>query len=275
MPHKLSRNCTSFRYRVDVGEIMEGNRVVRAALALFLLASLLSAVPSFAQKITGDITRTVVDSTGAVIKDAKITAINVATGETRSATSSDAGFYRIVELPPGEYKVTVMLQGFKSEARKAEVSIAAVTLSDFTLQPGQVNETVQVESVAPLVETSEDRLSTIFESQQVADLPNNGRDFNNLLDGVPGVQRSPGGGFQSLNINGQRATSNNFAVDGIPNNDRYYGESSLGQAAISGTAAALDSAGRNFGIQRGVQSWRGVRGTRRIGHRHRPEERHQ
>src|SRR5207248_7778370 len=66
-----------------------------------------------------------------------------------------------------------------------------------------------------------------------------GRDFNNLLDGVPGVQRSPGGGFQSLNINGQRATSNNFAVDGIPNNDRYYGESSLGQAAISGTAAAL------------------------------------
>jgi len=56
---------------------------------------------------------------------------------------------------------------------------------------------------------------------------------------VPGVQRSPGGGFQSLNINGQRATSNNFAVDGIPNNDRYYGESSLGQAAIAGTAAAL------------------------------------
>ena len=73
----------------------------------------------------------------------------------------------------------------------------------------------------------------------MADLPNNGGDFNNLLDGVPGVQRSPGGGFQSLNINGQRATSNNFAVDGIPNNDRYYGESSLGQAAISGTAAAL------------------------------------
>ena len=59
------------------------------------------------------------------------------------------------------------------------------------------------------------------------------------VSSVPGVQRSPGGGFQSLNIDGQRATSNNFAVDGIPNNDRYYGESSLGQAAISGTAAAL------------------------------------
>src|SRR5262249_32907782 len=100
-------------------------------------------------------------------------------------------------------------------------------------------ETVEVQGVAPLVETTEDRLSTLFDDRQVADLPNNGRDFNNLLDGVPGVQRSPGGGFQSLNINGQRATSNNYAIDGIPNNDRYYGESSLGQAAITGTAAAL------------------------------------
>ena len=118
-------------------------------------------------------------------------------------------------------------------------ALSLVTQSDFQLQPGQVSETIEVEGAAPLVETTEDRLSTLFEGKKVADLPNNGRDFNNLLDGVPGVQRSPGGGFQSLNINGQRATSNNFAVDGIPNNDRYYGESSLGQAAISGTAAAL------------------------------------
>src|SRR5207302_8883673 len=66
-----------------------------------------------------------------------------------------------------------------------------------------------------------------------------GSDVNNLLDDAPGVQHSPVGSYQSLNVNGQRATSKNFAVDGIPNNDRYYGESSLGQAAISGTATAL------------------------------------
>ncbi|PYT57161.1 MAG: hypothetical protein DMG46_15115, partial [Acidobacteria bacterium] len=160
-------------------------------------------------------------------------------GETRSAKSSDAGFYRIVELPPGKYTVTVSVKGFKTATRAAEVAISLVTQSDFKLQPGQVTETVEVSDATPLVETSEERLSTLFIDRQVADLPNNGRDFNNLLDGVPGVQRSPGGGFQSLNVNGQRATSNNFAVDGIPNNDRYYGESSLGQAAISGTAAAL------------------------------------
>jgi hypothetical protein len=192
-----------------------------------------------AQKITGDITGTVLDRTAAAIQGASITATNIATNETRSVKTSDTGLFRILELPPGKYKVTVTMQGFKTVTRAAEVAIALVTQSDFRLDPGQVTQTMEVQGVTPLVENSEDRLSTLFIDRQVADLPNNGRDFNNLLDGVPGVQRSPGGGFQSLNINGQRATSNNFAVDGIPNNDRYYGESSLGQAAISGTAAAL------------------------------------
>src|SRR5437762_4223047 len=214
------------------------DRLLCCAFAL-LLAVLLTSLPLFAQKITGDISGTVQDSTGAVVKDATITAKNIGTGETRSAKSSDAGFYRIVELPPGKYTVTVSVKGFKTATRAAEVAISLVTQSDFKLQPGQVTETVEVSDATPLVETSEERLSTLFVERQVTDLPNNGRDFNNLLDGLPGVQRSPGGGFQSLNINGQRATSNNFAVDGIPNNDRYYGESSLGQAAISGTAAAL------------------------------------
>ena len=217
---------------------MKRDRALRCAF-LLLVVGLLASLPLLAQKITGDISGTVQDTTGAVVKDAKVTASNTATGETRSANTSDSGFYRILELPPGNYKVTAIAPGFKTSARDAQVGLSLVTQSDFQLQPGQVSETIEVEGAAPLVETSEDRLSTLFLGQPVADLPNNGRDFNNLLDGVPGVQRSPGGGFQSLNINGQRATSNNFAVDGIPNNDRYYGEASLGQAAISGTAAAL------------------------------------
>jgi len=211
----------------------------RFTLNMAVCLGLLASVPAFAQKITGDISGTVTDPSGAAVRAATVRAENTATGEKASATTSDTGFYRLVNLSPGHYKLAVEAQGFKTSERPAVVSIALTTQADFALQVGGTKEIVEVEGVAPLVETTEDRLSTLFIGRQVEDLPNNGRDFNNLLDGVPGVQRSPGGGFQSLNINGQRATSNNFAVDGIPNNDRYYGESSLGQAAISGTAAAL------------------------------------
>jgi outer membrane receptor protein involved in Fe transport len=214
------------------------SRLVLLLLCLLCLGSILTT-PGFAQKITGDISGTVTDPSGAAVASAVVNVQNLGTGEKATATTNEAGFYRIVNLPPGQYRMTIDVAGFKTMERPATVSIALVTEANFTLQVGTRGETVEVQGVAPLVETTEDRLSTLFDDKAVADLPNNGRDFNNLLDGVPGVQRSPGGGFQSLNINGQRATSNNYAVDGIPNNDRYYGESSLGQAAISGTAAAL------------------------------------
>jgi hypothetical protein len=214
------------------------SRLVLLLLCLTCLGVILTT-SGFAQKITGDISGTVTDSSGAAVAKSVVNVQNLGTGEKASGTTNDAGFYRIVDLPPGQYRMTIDVAGFKIMERPATVSIALVTEANFTLQVGTRGEIVEVQGVAPLVETTEDRLSTLFDDKAVADLPNNGRDFNNLLDGVPGVQRSPGGGFQSLNINGQRATSNNYAVDGIPNNDRYYGESSLGQAAISGTAAAL------------------------------------
>jgi Carboxypeptidase regulatory-like domain/TonB dependent receptor/TonB-dependent Receptor Plug Domain len=217
---------------------MAADRLLRR-VSVLLLTGFIASIPLFAQKITGDISGTVTDASGAAVTGAVVRAENIGTGEKQSATSNDAGFFQIVNLNPGQYRLSLEVSGFKTMQRQASVDIALVTQANFALQVGSKTETVEVQDVAPLVEATEDRLSTLFVQREVQDLPNNGGDFNNLLDGVPGVQRSPGGGFQSLNINGQRATSNNFAVDGIPNNDRYYGESSLGQAAISGTAAAL------------------------------------
>src|SRR5712671_6094136 len=217
---------------------MAANRLFRFVSAA-LLTAFITSIPVYAQKITGDISGTVTDASGAAVSGAVVRAQNTGTGENQTATTNDTGFFRIVNLNPGQYRLSVEASGFKTMERQASVDIALTTQANFSLQVGSRTETVEVQGVAPLVEATEDRLSTLFVGREVADLPNNGGDFNNLLDGVPGVQRSPGGGFQSLNINGQRATSNNFAVDGIPNNDRYYGESSLGQAAISGTAAAL------------------------------------
>ena len=217
---------------------MVWDRLLRG-VSVLLFGIFLASVSLVAQKITGDISGTITDASGAAVSGAVVHAENTGTGAKQTATTNETGFFRLVDLNPGQYRLTVEASGFKTMQRTASVDIALVTQANFSLQVGSKTETVEVQSVAPLVEATEDRLSTLFVQREVQDLPNNGGDFNNLLDGVPGVQRSPGGGFQSLNINGQRATSNNFAVDGIPNNDRYYGESSLGQAAISGTAAAL------------------------------------
>jgi hypothetical protein len=107
-----------------------------------------------AQKITGDISGTVQDTTGAVVRDVKVTASNTATAETRSANTSDSGFYRILELPPGTYKVTATAPGFKTSVRDVQVALSLVTQSDFRLEPGHVSETIEVEGTAQLEATT-------------------------------------------------------------------------------------------------------------------------
>src|SRR6266478_3864937 len=109
-----------------MGGRMERDRVLRCAFFL-LLVGLMTRLPLRAQKITGDISGTVQDTTGAVVKDAKVTATNVATGEVRSAATSDGGFYRILEMPPGNYKVTATAPGFKTSVRDVQVAISMVT----------------------------------------------------------------------------------------------------------------------------------------------------
>jgi hypothetical protein len=90
-----------------------------------LVFSFLLALPLTAQKITVYISVTVTYTSGAVLKGATVTAINNATGERHAGTTSDAGFYRLLELAPGTYKVTVTVQGFKTYTRDAEVALHA------------------------------------------------------------------------------------------------------------------------------------------------------
>lgn len=102
------------------------NRFLRlvgsAAVCLGLLAGSASA-----QKITGDISGTVTDASGAAVNGATVRAENVGTGEKASATTNDTGFYRLVNLSPGQYKMSVEASGFKTMERPATVSIAVTT----------------------------------------------------------------------------------------------------------------------------------------------------
>jgi len=159
--------------------------------------------PAFGQKITGDITGTVTDSTGAVLPNVTVTAVNAGTNFSRSGVSSDAGAFRIPELPIGTYKVTASAEGFKSTVQTVDVLAGSVIQASFKLTIGQRNETVEVEGTAPLVELSPNN-NNYVDSEKIANVPLNGRDFNSLLAITPGVQRAPGGGFLAVSINGSQ-----------------------------------------------------------------------
>ncbi len=213
---------------------MRSSRFLSAVLFVFL--ALVSSSFLSAQTITGTISGDVTDGTGAVVPGATITAQNIGTGETRTATTTSTGSYRIPDLAIGKYKLTATREGFKTLVRTAEVATGAVTHSDFALQVGQRTETVEVEGSAPLVDLSPNN-NNYVDSLKIENVPLNGRDFNSLLAITPGVQRDPGGGFLAVSINGSRTTSNNYFIDGLYNNDRYYGDSAINQTGILGIPA--------------------------------------
>src|SRR5438034_6385670 len=217
--------------------------------------------PAYAQKTTGDITGTVTDTTGAVLPGVAVTAVCTATNSTRTATSDAQGGFSLPELAVCVYRVTAEIQGFKTTAREVQVAVNTVAKADFRLEVGAQSKSVTVEGVAPLVEFS-DKLNNYVDTERITELPLSGRDFNSLLAVTPGVQRDPGGGFLAVSISGARKTSNNYMIDGISNNDRYYGDSVLNQTGVVGVPATLVpmDAIAEFTIQQTPSAEFGVKG---------------
>jgi hypothetical protein len=205
------------------------------SLVLSLLLVCLS-LPSLAQTITGTITGDVTDTSGAVIAGATVTVENLGTNQKRTATTSRSGNFDIPDLAIGKYKVSATAEGFKTAVQTAEVLTGAVTRAEFKLPVGQRSETVEVEGSAPLIDLSPNE-NNYVDSEKIENVPINGRDFNSFLAMTPGVQRDPGGGFLAISINGSRTTSNNYFIDGLYNNDRYYGDSAINQTGILGIPA--------------------------------------
>ncbi len=208
-------------------------------LVICVLTTFICVVsPAVAQRITGDIAGNVTDSSGAVVPGATVTATSTATGTTRGGTTTSDGNFRLPELAIGTYKISVSAEGFKTVVQNADVLAGAVVQANFKLTVGQRSETVEVEGTAPLVELSPNN-NNYVDNEKIENVPLNGRDFNSLLAITPGVQRTPGGGFQAISINGSKVESNNYFIDGLYNNDRYYGDSAIGETGIVGIPAVL------------------------------------
>jgi hypothetical protein len=198
----------------------------RSSQALITLSiSFLAAGTAVAQTVRGTILGTVTDPSGAVIRQAKVTVREIATGLTRSEVTNDAGEYSIPQLPAGRYDVSVEQPNFKKTERTGvELRVDDRLRIDVTLTVGQVSETVAVEAGAPVVSTDSATVGNVVDNKKVTELPLNGRNFLqlNLLvpganQGVKGSQNQTQGG--SITVNGAREQANNFLLDGMDNND--------------------------------------------------------
>jgi hypothetical protein len=215
----------------------------RLRVLAFAGMATLALVCSFtvkSQTYEGRILGTVSDSSGASVVGAKVQIANVDTGIVRSLDSNDAGEYVAPNLQPGQYTVTVQAPGFKKVQRTGiRLEVGKDARIDITLQPGDMQQTVEVTEEVPLVETTNDALGGSFANKSINDLPLNGRDYQNLVVLRPGVQRGPGGGFLSISSNGNRPEDNNFIFDGADNNDPYYGVQMINTEGVQGTPGSI------------------------------------
>jgi hypothetical protein len=223
---------------------------LKALLTVLLSLCAISTYAQFKASIQG----TVMDPQGAAVAGAKVTLTNQATGVTRDTLSSDQGFYRISELPPGRYTVTVAAPAFKTSISKdVEIKAEEPRGFDVTLQVGAVSDQVTVTASAEALHTENANTGTTISTEEIARLPQFGRDPYELLRLTPGVfgdgsrggnggannlpnSTGPGGSnaslFQVENsvqvvANGQRQDTNNFTIDGVSVNSLQFGGSAV------------------------------------------------
>jgi len=220
------------------------NRVTASLLAVLIAFALVPTAS--AQSFRGSIRGTVVDPSGSVIPNAKVTAKSAATGLQREATTGPDGGYVIAELPAGVYTVTAQAAQLSPAAQNVQVNVGLDTTANFDLtQVQKVSAQVTVIEDVPLVETTRDVLGQVVERRLVSELPLNGRDFGKLVALSPGATVDPSGvagtqgGFGQFNINGNRDRSNNYTLDGTDNNDPFFNNSALNQTGIGGAPASL------------------------------------
>jgi hypothetical protein len=203
----------------------------RLTAAVFTLGSfilLFAALPSAAQSISGVIAGSIRDQQNQPLPGATITVANRETGRTYQASSDEAGHYRVPEISPGSYDVTVEFPGMQT-VKHTEVAVAVdvVTLEDFGLKVATQETTIAVKSTAPTTDTTDATLRFDFSTGQIQNLPILTRDINNLALLVPGTVSVRTFSFASTLVpfatNGSRGRDNNFIIDSVDNNEPLFG----------------------------------------------------
>ena len=198
-------------------------RIASGCMFFFMLV----VSSSLRAQTTSTISGTVRDKQGLVVSGA---VIQVASGELaidRSTTTESDGEYNLAGIPPGIYEIKASKDGFQTEVFKnIELTLNRTLTYDITLQVGSMGQTVEVNSSAPLLETTISSTGATITTEQIEDMPINGRNYLDLLQLVPGValnrQNDPAGD-NATPILGERGGNTLYLIDGMPNRDNFNG----------------------------------------------------
>jgi outer membrane receptor protein involved in Fe transport len=191
----------------------------RTLLVLLLFSSFAAA-----QTTTSTIEGTVTDSSGAVVPGAEVNVTGATLASVRTVTTGANGTYRVTALPAGPYTVIATAAGFAPRTVAIELTLNRVAVVDVALQVQTVAEVVQVTS--PLIDVATSATGATITSQQITELPVNGRNYLDLLQLVPGtaINRHVDPDNDSANpVLGERSGNNNFLIDGQSNKDTVNG----------------------------------------------------
>lgn len=181
---------------------------------------------AWAQFETAEVLGTITDSSGAVAPKVQVILKNQDTGVEAKTTSDESGQYNFFNVRVGRYTITAEASGFSTFSTKdVPVNVNARQRVDITMTLGNVTQAVNVTDVASQLETDSSEKGQVIHTQQIVELPLNGRNFSDLALLATNVHRSPlAAGLQStpregaFNANGMRSTYNNFLLDGLDNN---------------------------------------------------------
>ncbi len=225
-------------------------------LALWLLAG--HATPVAAQ-VSAAISGTVTDASGAAVSGASVDAKNIGTSETRGTVTDEAGRYKLLALPVGQYELTVAKDGFSKVLRQGvSLVVGQEATVDFALKVGDVRQQVTVTAEAPVVNLTTTDISGVVGETQVKDLPLNGRSYDELLTLNPGIvnftaEKTGGIGVSNstvagdFSVSGNRPQQNLFLLNGV----EYTGaaENNMQPGGTSGQLLGVDAV-REFNVLR-------------------------
>ncbi len=201
--------------------------------AFLAVIATLAAPLAPAQTVTGSVTGTVTDPSGAVVPDAAVTVLNTATGVSTSATTNGSGVYSVRFLPIGSYAVTIKSPGFNTfNTPEFTLSIDQTAKIDAHVSVGASASVDVTAEAAPILDTTDGTIGVSITAEQIGAMPLNGRNFSSVTLFQPGAVSTDPQGLVGSNglerntlnngivaVNGNRSQANNYTLDGVDMNE--------------------------------------------------------